>query len=303
MAAGRADEVTLVVGSDSLIGAALVAKLRATGRRVVGTTRREGSVDASTLHLDLSGNPAEWSCPWPVSVAVLCAGVTSIDMCRQQPDATARVNVDGISALAKNLLAQGTFVVYLSTNQVFDGSEPNRRPDEPTSPVTEYGRQKAEAEDRIGRAGGSTSIVRLTKVLYPDTPLLSRWRSALEHGETVQPFSDMHMAPVPLDWVVAVLILVCERRQAGMLHLSGDHDVSYAEAAFTGARMLGVDEALVRPVRSRDVSSTAEPPPGHTTLSTDRLESTLGIKPPDVQETIEMAFGTSRIYPAPVRRS
>jgi len=286
--------VTLVVGSDSLIGAALIVELRKTGQRVVGTTRRQETVDESNLHLDLSPDPAEWNCPWPVSVAVLCAGVTSIETCRRKPATTARVNVDGISALAKSLATQGAFVVYLSTNQVFDGSEAGRRADDPTSPVTEYGRQKAEAEGHISRLVGSISIVRLTKVLHPDTPLFSRWRDALDQGDPVQPFSDMYMAPVPLDLVVTVLRLVCERRLEGVLQVSGNRDVSYAEAALVGARMLGADEGLVEPVRSRDRSGGVEPNPRHTTLNTDSVESTLGIAPPDVRETIEMAFGKSR---------
>jgi dTDP-4-dehydrorhamnose reductase len=258
---------------------------------VLGTTRRREAVDSSTVYLDLSERGAKREWPQPVSVAILCAGVTSLEECKREPAATARVNVDAIPALAEELVAAGIVVVYLSTNQVFDGTEAYRSPNDPTSPVTEYGRQKAEAERKIGRLGASVSIVRLTKVLYPATPLLSQWRDALEAGEAIQPFSDMYMAPVPLDHVVTVLRTIGERRLPGLLQVSGDRDVSYAEAALMGARALGADESLVRPVRTLDTNVLSEQPPRHTTLNTDRLESTLGLAPPDVLKTIEMAFG------------
>ena len=254
MASQSPDPVTLVVGADSLIGSALVGHLRDAGQGVIGTTRRREAVDASTLYLDLSGDVASWTCPLPISVAYLCAGVTGLESCRREPVPTARVNIDGISTLAQNLVAHGAFVVYLSTNQVFDGTKPHRSPDDPVSPVTEYGRQKAEAERRISRWGDSASIVRLTKVLYPAAPLLYQWREALERGDTVEPFSDMYMAPVPLDHVVTVLRLVGEQCLPGILQVSGDRDISYAEAALMGARMIGADAQLVRPVRTLDAN-------------------------------------------------
>ena len=131
---GNIAPITLVVGSDSLIGGALIAHLLRAGERVVGTTRRHEAVDESHLFLDLSQDLAKWWCPLPIAVAVVCAGVTSLDACRRDPVATAHINVQGVSALVKNLVARGSFVIYLGTNQVFDGSVPYRLPDDPVTP-------------------------------------------------------------------------------------------------------------------------------------------------------------------------
>ena len=282
--------VTLIVGSDSLIGGALMAHLQRTGERVVGTTRRREAVDESRLYLDLSKDVEGWQCPWPVAVAVVCAGVTKLDTCRRNPVVTARVNVLGVSALVKNLVARGAFVIYLSSNQVFDGSVPYRPPDHPVSPVTEYGRQKAEAERQISQWGDSVAIVRFTKVLGPTIPLFSEWSEALRKGEIIQPFSDMYMAPVPLSCAVSVLRFVADLRLPGILQVSGNRDVSYAEAAHLGARILGVDTSLVQPVEASQSGRYTGLVPANTTLNIERLKSVLGIEPPDVQLTVEMAF-------------
>lgn len=287
--------ITLVVGSDSLVGRALMGHLERAGEHVVGTTRRRDPVDESHLYLDLSEDSVDkWRCPWLVAVAVICACVTKLEACANDPVGTARVNVQGVAKLATKLVAEGAFVIYLSSNQVFDGTMPHRLPNDPVSPVTEYGRQKAEAERQMRQWGGSVAIVRFTKILEPKPPLFSAWAKSLKNDEIIQPFSDMAMAPIPLSCAVSVLRLLADLRLPGIFQLSGDRDISYAEAARMGAKMLKADPSLVQPVEAFKSGRFTECIPTHTTLNTDRLRSTFGIVAPEVGWTIETAFQNSR---------
>ncbi len=287
--------IALVIGSDSFVGRALMLYLRGAGYHVLGTTRRHGCIDESHIYLDLWEDVEGWQCPVRIDVAVVCAGVTKIADCRRDPMTSARVNVHGISGLVKNLVGRGTFVIYLSTNQVFDGSVPHRLSNDAVSPVTEYGRQKAEAERRISQWGDSVAIVRLTKILGETVPLFSQWSEALLNGNSIHPFSDMYMAPVPASCAMEVIHLVANRRLSGILQVSGCRDTSYAEAALLGAKLLGVDQSLVKPVPVTKSGSYTEPVPSHTTLNIDRLRSALRIEPPDVMCTIKTAFINSNI--------
>ena len=285
-----AGPVTLVVGSDGLIGRALMTHMEVAASPVIGTTRRKETVDERHIYLDLSQDVDGWESPQPIAVAVICAGVTRLEACRKDPEASAHVNVQSIGALAKTFASDGTFVVYLSTNQVFDGTTPHAEAKGALCPVTEYGRQKAEAERQIGRVADSAAIVRLTKVLGPTEPLFVRWCEALRIGTQIEPFSDLYMAPVPLACAVSILQVVCERRLPGVLQVSGPADISYAEAARMAARLMEADPTLVRPVEASSSGHYSEPVPRHTTLNTDRLKSALGVVPPDSQQTIEMTL-------------
>lgn len=256
----------------------------------MGTTRRREAVDKNNLYLDMAEDVAGWQCPEGVAVAVVCAGVTKLDACKRDPIATARVNVHGISQLVRNLVERGVFIIYLSTNQVFDGTVPYRMPDDVASPVTEYGRQKAEAERRVSRWGDSIAIARFTKILGSEVSLFSEWVESLKRGEAIHPFSDMVMAPIPLWFAVSVLRFVGERRLSGIMQVSGGYDVSYTEAAYRGAKLLNIDSELVQPIETCKASRYIESPPQHTTLNVDRLRSVLGIGPPDVWRTIEKMF-------------
>lgn len=268
---------------------------RSSGMRVVGTTRRPGNVSESTLFLDLSDSVEEWSCPWPVTVAVVCASVTKLDECRRDPERSALVNVCNTSVLIRELVAKNAFVVFLSSSNVFDGSVPYRSPDDPLSPITEYGRQKAEVEQQIRSFGDSVSIVRMSKVLGPEFPLFAVWKQALRKGEAIPPFEDMTLAPIPLRCVISVLSLVCDLRLTGVLQVAGSRDVSYAEAALVGAKALGADPGLVQPVKASESNRFKEPWQKHTTLNVDRLRAKLGIEVPDVEWTIETAFTDPQI--------
>ena len=272
------EERWLIVGGDSTIGSALA---RSAGRRAICTSRRPAS--DNVLSLDLAGDPASWVLPERVDVAFLCAAVTSIKVCRSQPVETRLVNVERTVHLAERLTARGAFVVLLSTNQVFDGSKPYRSAEESPCPLTEYGRQKADAERAILAMGGAA--VRFTKVMAGVPALFLAWEEALTKGEPISPFADMVFSPVPLAFAVDALIAVGTRRVGGIVQVSGDCDVSYADAARRLAERLNADPGLVQPafVASRGIAPEAAP--RHTTLDTSGLAG-IGLRVPLVSETL-----------------
>ena len=280
----------LVVGSDCPIGKLLVTRWQTAGRKVLGTTRRRELVGANTLYLDLTEDLETWQCPPNVRVAILCAGISKLEICRQDPNGSFRVNVTGIVTLARKLSEQGVFIVYPSTNHVFDGSIPLRKPEESTCPVTEYGVQKAEAEKQLLRLGDSVAVVRTAKIIGPEQSLFAKWAESLRRGQEIHPFSDMRLAPVPLSLAASVLHRVTEQRLPGVLQLSGDRDISYEEAARIGARVLGASEKLIQPILAAEAQIGPDPLFAHTTLNMDLLKTKLGVVPPEAYATVAAAF-------------
>ncbi len=248
-------DVSLIVGADGLIGKALADDLVQTGEGVLTTTRKADTLSKKRSFLDLLEDVSAWSPPKQVSVAYLCAAITSLETCRRNPKQSERVNVGNTVALAKTLIAEGTFVVFLSTNLVYDGSVPFRKADEPVSFRVEYGRQKAETEKRLLALGPSVSVVRLTKVLGPNMPLFNKWIQVLQKGEVIHPFSDMVMAPVPLLSVVDILYQVAQKRLPGILQVSGKQDITYQQAACYIAQRLRVSQELPKQMKEIDVDT------------------------------------------------
>ncbi|MCK5602942.1 sugar nucleotide-binding protein [Candidatus Pacearchaeota archaeon] len=274
-------ESYLIIGSDSMVGNALIEYLSRAGEKVIGTTRRHEAVNATNLYLDLADDVEMFQCPDGVTVAIVCAAVTKIEYCRLNPVETAQINVQSTVALVKKLVENGVFVIYLSTNQVFDGSTPHRNPDDSLSPITEYGRQKAEVERQFHKFNKSVAIVRFSKIMPSISPLFSAWIEGLKNGQTIHPFSDMYMAPVPLTYVTSVLRFVGDLRLSGIWQVSGNQDISYADVARFIARIIGKSESLVQPILVSQ-SIHMESVPSHTTLNIERVRENFGIEPPDV---------------------
>lgn len=279
----------LVVGSDSTIGSAVTSRLRSEEIPVLGTTRHPERVSEANLFLNLAGDVHSWSCPIPVSVAVICAGVSSVAACALDPVRSKLVNVRGIAALAERLIFDGAFVIFLSSSHVFDGLKADYLEDEPTCPVTEYGRQKAEVEQILRQWNESVAVVRLTKILGPVNPLFSSWMNSLKRGNVIKPFSDMRFAPIPIACVTSLLRHLIESRIAGVWHVSGNEDVSYSDAARLCASLLHASQDLVQPVSVQE-AGYPEVVMSNTTLNTHRFESELGMRRPDAMKTLEKAF-------------
>lgn len=279
----------LVVGADAAIGRSLASALRAEGAGVWETTRR-GRRDAHLL--DLGGDVASWPIPAGVETAFVCAAVTSTADCRERPDASRAINVEGTVTLARRLVAEGCRVIFPSTNMVFDGSCPFAPRDLPVSPRTAYGRMKAEAEARLRELGDAVSIVRLAKVLGRSVPLFEDWRASLRAGRPIHPLADMVMAPISLDAAVDALRRVGRSAAQGIIQLSATGEVSYADAARRLAAMMIADPGLVQPRTVEEAGLRLEHVARHATLEVSGIEAALGILAPDPWQAIDEAIAT-----------
>jgi len=278
----------LVVGGDSVIGRALVNYYNRAGIPVCATTRRNCEVGSGRIFLDLGEVPQKWALPEDVEVAYLCAAVSRTIPCRRDPEGTWLINVERVVRLAESLLVRGGRVVFLSTNQVFSGKTPCAGVDQPPRPVSEYGRQKAEAERRLLGLGSGVVVVRLSKVIHQGDALLTGWVKRLREGRVIQPLCDYHVAPLRLDFVVEALTAVAGGE--GLYQLSGTKDISYAEVGTYLAARVGAYEHLVQPRTTAESGLELEAFGPHTTLDSSRLLEHTGLMPPDVWKAVDIVL-------------
>lgn len=285
------EEKYLVIGGDGLVGRRFSKALSLKGKSFIETTRNREFYNRNRLHLDLAEDVANWPIPPDITVAFFMAGITSVEFCRSRPEESRTVNVERSIRLIERLFERGVFVVFPSTNLVFDGTRPFRKPTEPVSPRCRYGAMKADVEAFVLRESDLGCVVRLTKVAESLLPLARDWKDHFECGLAVEPFRDMRFSPISLDVCVEGMLSLAEKRLPGVFHFSGEEDVSYEEFCSTFADMLGVEEGarsgLVRPLSVREKLPHIETVPEHTTLDTRETFEALGIPPQKTGETLE----------------
>lgn len=258
---------SLVVGINGTIGAALFSHLQSKGMPVWGTTHRGEFCSSNIFYLNLLDAPSAWNFfDIKFDVMYLCAGVCRMASCESDRETSHKTNVTGMLALAQHFSALGAHIIYLSTNQVFSGTQAFVSPTAKYEPINEYGRQKAEMESLIKAHCKYWSIVRLTKVIAPKLQLIATWIDRLLQNQSIEAFNDMMLAPVSLSQVIRVLTTLGQKKPQGCFQISGVKDVSYFELASYLAKQLGCGPSLVKSVSALDAGIDKSFLPHFTTL-------------------------------------
>src|SRR5436309_7527278 len=94
------------------------------------------------------------------------AANTDVEGCERNPNAALSVNAEGTRRVAEAAAAVGAYLIYLSTDYVFEGTQsmPYTEND-PTNPLNAYGRSKLQGEHEVMTVARNTLIVR-TSWLY-----------------------------------------------------------------------------------------------------------------------------------------
>lgn len=168
------------------------------------------------------------------------------------------VNTVGSENVARGAAAVGARLVHVSTDVVFDGRKGAPYvEDDPLSPVTPYGRAKAEAEGRVALAHPEALIVR-TSLVYGGAEPSQHELAAHDPGLTF--FSNELRSPVQVGDLAAALLELAGLDVSGPLHVAGADGVSRAELAelFRGGPVRAGEAPETRPLDCRLDSSRAQ---------------------------------------------
>lgn len=221
----------LVIGVNSQIGSALAVHLKREGYRVLGTTRRKTAVDANTVFLDLRERPALQALP-KADAVVICSGVTSIAKCEESPEECRLINVENTIRIIDKYVADGAFVLFLSSSAVFDGSKPFCTVSDDPNPATNYGKFKLAVERHVlGGSGKNAAVLRLTKVITQGTPFTRSWERAATEGRDIPAYTNKRFSPVSIGEAIDSISLLIHRKEGGLYQLGGAEEVSYFDYA------------------------------------------------------------------------
>ena len=150
---------------------------------------------------------------------------------RQDGEGAREIVVEGAENVALAAVAVGARLVHLSTDVVFDGRKggPYLEADEP-SPCTEYGRAKADAEARVGKAAPDALIVRTSLIVGGPGHEPSK-HELVARDPAMTFYDDEIRSPVQVGDLAAALLELAALDLSGLLNVAGADDVSRAELA------------------------------------------------------------------------
>ena len=240
------------------------------------------------------------------------AAHTAVDRAEDEPELAQRINADAPGVIGRWSARHGVQVVHYSTDYVFDGTAATPyREDDPTGPVSAYGRSKLGGEIAL-RESGARHLIFRTAWVYAARGhnfLRTMLRLGAERDE-LRVVDDQLGAPTPARLIAdATLRVVLQWRndadaaRDGVYHLVASGQTSwcgFARAIFERAQRKGI----IARVPVVHTITTAEYPtraarPAFSVLDTGRLRGTFGITLPDWQAAldgvmVDLAAGSNR---------
>ena len=176
--------------------------------------------------------------------------------------ANRRAAWDGYVGATRNVVeaAGEAQVVLISTDWVFDGTQPDATEDEPPNPINVYGFLKAASELVVTERARRGAVARISGVQgaargprsqdHGFGYFVASLVGALRAGEpfTVWEAEDINMRATPTlaSDVGELLWRMLERERAGIHHCCGGEAVTRAELARATVRAFELDESLLR---------------------------------------------------------
>ncbi|XP_068133529.1 methionine adenosyltransferase 2 subunit beta isoform X5 [Hyperolius riggenbachi] len=218
-------------------------------------------------------------------VIVHCAAERRPDIVENHPDSATMLNVECSANLAKEAAASGSFLIYISSDYVFDGSHPPYREDSAPNPLNLYGKTKLEGERVVLQNSEGAAVLRVP-VLYGDVEKLEESAVTIMFDKVQFSNKSANMDhwqqrfPTYVKDVASVCLQLTEKKMqdpsliSGIYHWSGNEQMTKYEMACAMADAFNLPSSHLRPITDEPVDTT--PRPWNPQLDCNKLEA-LGI--------------------------
>jgi dTDP-4-dehydrorhamnose reductase len=196
-------------------------------------------------------------------VVIHAAAMTDVDGCARDPDAAYRANALGTQNVALACQAAGCAMLYISTNEVFDGrkTEPYLEFDTP-NPINTYGRSKLAGEAIVRDLLTRFYVVRLAWLYGKGGNHFVRKmiRLADERG-SLRVVADEVGSPSYAEDVAQAIHQLVQTGAYGVYHLVNDGIASRYDFVREILRLSERGHIPVEPIKQADFRRASTPPP------------------------------------------
>ncbi|MFN4284336.1 MAG: dTDP-4-dehydrorhamnose reductase [Lacibacter sp.] len=228
-------------------------------------------------------------------IIIHAAAITQPNDCAADATTCWKVNVGATRALVKAARAINSYLIYVSTDFVFDGEDGPYDEAAQPNPVNTYGESKLLAEKIVAASGLPWAIVR-TVLVYGERVPGGRnnfvlWvQQQLEKGKAINVVADQWRTPTFADDLARGILLVLLKHARGIYHISGKEGCSPYELARKVAALLGKDAGLIHPVTAETFREPARRPL-KTGFTIEKATKELGFVPLPLHEGLQRTLG------------
>ena len=223
-------------------------------------------------------------------IVIHLGAMTAVDLCDTQQDNALKINSQATEILAKECSKINSFMVYVSTDYVFNGNSGLYKENDVTNPLGFYGKSKLLGEKSIQNFSSNWCIARTSTPfgLHPTKKSFPIWViENLQKQKQIDVLTDQFTSPTYVPSLSRMLIEISERHLTGIIHVAGASKISRYEMASLVSDKLGLDGKLLREISMNDIKWEAQRPKD-SSLNVSKAISTLNQKPQKIDHDVNL---------------
>ncbi|MCW3974814.1 MAG: dTDP-4-dehydrorhamnose reductase [Candidatus Bathyarchaeota archaeon] len=256
-----------VTGASGLLGSKITELATEAGHKVISgyATRTPDYGDIIRLDIRDEKSILKRIAESKPDTIIHCAALTNVDDCESNKDLAKKINTDGTKGVAKAAKNAGAYLVYISTDYVFDGLKGLYREGDKEAPINFYGHSKLLGEKAVISLNNEFLIIR-PSIIYGARSASGKTNFALwilkslEKMVTINILTDQYVSPTLNTNLAKILLEACEKKLDGIYHMAGNFRISRYNFAIRLAEIFGLDKTLIKKVKMSDMNWIAKRP-------------------------------------------
>ena len=288
----------LITGASGLIGRELCYVAEKEGHKVYSAFHKVKPEFGEVIELDItsreSGRRAVQDKRPDCMVHLVT--LTDVDRCEIEKKEARRINAHATELIAKEAKALSTFLIYVSTDYVFDGEKGLYIEENNPEPINYYGTTKLMDERSVRDFAAEWCIARTStpfgrhpnRVSFPQFVI-----ERLSTGQGIQVVEDQYTSPTSTSNLALMLLEIAERKINGYVHVGGATRISRLELALLVTEKMSLRKELIIATRMDSMEWRAKRP-RDSSLSVKKATFLLKNKPKEIHQAIDEFLHTNR---------
>ena len=273
----------LVTGSNGQLGSEMVAL------QAQQTHHQWFNLDINELDITDKNAVEQFVVNNKIDGIINCAAYTNVDKAEEDVALCYKVNRDAPQYLAQAIEKVGGFIIHISTDYVFDGTNniPYTEQDKP-NPVTIYGKSKIEGEQYVCESCKQHIIIRTAWVYssYGKNFVKTMIKLGEEKPSLGVIFDQIGSPTYARDLAKAIITIVNQGIIPGIYNFSNEGVISWYDFTKHIHQLANITSCKVAPIHTADYPTLAQRP-HFSVLDKTKIKNTYNIEIPYWRDSLE----------------